>query len=162
VLVVVGSLSGVARKQVRRLVGEYGRVAFPVGARETGALETTVAAVRDALAGHTCAVVHSPEERRASGEAMLASLAEVVARLSEEERYEGLVLTGGATAVGVARRLGASGIRLQGEVEKGVPRGNLVGPAPYPVVTKAGGFGGPATLVGAVEALAHDGEERNP
>src|ERR687893_1800639 len=46
VLVAVGSLSGVAREQVRRLVGEYGRVAFPVEAGETGALETTVAAVR--------------------------------------------------------------------------------------------------------------------
>ena len=162
VLVAVGSLSGVAREQVRRLVGEYGRVAFPVEAGETGALETTVAAVRDALAGHTCAVVHSPEERKASGEAMLASLAEVVARLAEEDRFEGLVLTGGATAVGVARRLGASGIRLREEVETGVPMGNLFGPAPYPVVTKAGGFGGPDTLVGAVEALARDGEERDP
>jgi hypothetical protein len=75
-------------------------------------------------------------------------------------RFEGLVLTGGATAVGVARRLGASGIRLEGEVETGVPMGFLAGPRPYPVVTKAGGFGGPDTLVGAVEALS--GEERNP
>jgi D-threonate/D-erythronate kinase len=161
VLVVVGSLSGVAREQVRRLVGEYGHVAFPVEAGETGTGEKTVAAVREALAGCTCAVVHSPAERSTSGEAMLASLAEVVARLSEEERFEGLVLTGGATAVGVARRLGTTGIRLQGEVEAGIPMGTLVGPAPYPVVTKAGGFGGPDTLVGAVEALARSGEERD-
>ncbi|HEV8045994.1 MAG TPA: nucleotide-binding domain containing protein, partial [Rubrobacter sp.] len=83
------------------------------------------------------------------------------ALLSEEELFEGLVLTGGATAVGVARRLGATGIRLQGEVEKGVPMGTLIGPSPYPVVTKAGGFGGPDTLVGAVEALTQSGEERN-
>jgi uncharacterized protein YgbK (DUF1537 family) len=162
VLVVVGSLSGVAREQVRRLVGEYGHVAFPVEAGETGTGEKTVAAVREALADHTCAVVHSPEARGASGRAMLASLAEVVARLSEEERFGGLVLTGGATAVGVARRLGATGIRLQGEVEAGVPMGTLVGPAPYPVVTKAGGFGGPDTLLEVVEALARSGEERNP
>src|ERR671921_1013685 len=67
-LVVVGSLSGVAREQVRRLVGEYGHVAFPVEAGETGAPEKTVAVARDALAGCTCAVVHSPEERSASGE----------------------------------------------------------------------------------------------
>ncbi|MGH3109152.1 MAG: nucleotide-binding domain containing protein, partial [Rubrobacter sp.] len=56
--------------------------------------------------------------------------------------------------------LGASGIRLDGEVETGVPMGTLIGPRPYPVVTKAGGFGAPDTLVGAVEALS--GEERNP
>jgi uncharacterized protein YgbK (DUF1537 family) len=159
VLVVVGSLSGVAREQARRLVGEYGEVDVPLEAGGTGALEGTVAAVRDALAGGACAVVHSPEERQASGESVLVSLAEVVALLSEERCFEGLVLTGGATAVGVARRLGASGIRLEGEVEKGVPRGTLIGPSPYPVVTKAGGFGGPDTLVGAVEALS--GEERD-
>jgi uncharacterized protein YgbK (DUF1537 family) len=44
-------------------------------------------------------------------------------------------------------------------VEAGVPMGALVGRRPYPVVTKAGGFGGQDTLVGAVETLS--GEERN-
>jgi uncharacterized protein YgbK (DUF1537 family) len=161
VLVVVGSLSGVAREQVRRLVGGYGKVAVPVEAGGPGALERTITAVRDALAGRACAVVHSPEERGASGESVLGSLAEVAALLSESGLFGGLVLTGGATAVEVARRLGASGIRLEGEVESGVPMGTLLGPRPYPVVTKAGGFGGPDTLVGAVEALAHSGEERD-
>jgi uncharacterized protein YgbK (DUF1537 family) len=161
VLVVVGSLSGVAREQVRRLVEEHGEVDVPVDVGGAGALERAVAAAQDALAGGACAVIHSIEERGASGESVLGSLAEVVARLSEEERFEGLILTGGATAVGVARRLGASGIRLHGEVETGVPIGTLIGPRPYPVVTKAGGFGGPDTLVGAVEVLANSGEQRN-
>src|SRR5215212_4289715 len=58
-LVVVGSLSGVAREQVRRLVGAYGHVAFPVESGEAGVSEETVAAVRDTLAGCTCAIVHS-------------------------------------------------------------------------------------------------------
>jgi uncharacterized protein YgbK (DUF1537 family) len=160
VLVVVGSLSGVAREQVRRLVGEYGEVDVTVEVGGAGALERTVAAARDALGGRECAVVHSPEERGASSESVLGSLAEVVALLSERGLFEGLVLTGGATAVGVARRLGASGIRLEGEVETGVPMGTLIGPSPYPLVTKAGGFGGPDTLVGAVEALS--GKESNP
>jgi uncharacterized protein YgbK (DUF1537 family) len=113
------------------------------------------------LTRETCAVVHSPEERVASSESVLESLAEVAELLSERRLFEGLILTGGATAVGVAQRLGASGIRLEGEVETGVPMGALIGPRPYPVVTKAGGFGEPDTLVGAVEALAHSGEERN-
>ena len=159
-LVVVGSLSGVAREQVRKLVAEYGEMAVPVGG-ETGAVQKAVGAAREALDGGVCAVVHSPEERSGSGESVLGSLAEVVARLSEGGLFEGLILTGGATAVRVARRLGASGIRLEGEVDAGVPMGSLIGPRPYPVVTKAGGFGGPGTLVGAVEALAHSGEERN-
>jgi uncharacterized protein YgbK (DUF1537 family) len=160
VLVVVGSLSGVAREQVRRLVEAYGEVDIPVHGEESNAVQKAIGAARGALAGGTCAVVHSPEERVASSESVLGELAEVAALLSEEGLFEGLVLTGGATAVVVARRLGASGIRLEGEVETGVPMGVLVGPRPYRVVTKAGGFGGPDTLVGAVETLS--GEERNP
>jgi uncharacterized protein YgbK (DUF1537 family) len=160
VLVVVGSLSGVAREQVRRLVEEYGEVGVPVGGGEPNAVQKAVETARETLAGGTCAVVHSPEDRVASSESVLGSLAEVAWRLSEEGLFEGLVLTGGATAVGVARRLGDCGIRLEGEVETGVPRGTMIGPRPYPVVTKAGGFGEPDTLVGAVEALS--GEERNP
>jgi D-threonate/D-erythronate kinase len=153
VLVVVGSLSGVARKQVRRLDEEYGDVTVEVGGTDA------VAAAREALSAGTCAVVHSPEEKDASGEAVIGTLAGVVGRLSEERLFGGLVLTGGATAVGVARRLGATGIELEGEVEAGVPVGTLIGPKPYLVVTKAGGFGGPDTLVGAVQTLAQGGEE---
>jgi len=63
--------------------------------------------------------------------------------------------------VGVARRLGASGILLGGEVEDGVPIGTLIGPNPYPVVTKAGGFGEQDTLSRAVKALSRGGKE-NP
>jgi D-threonate/D-erythronate kinase len=154
VLVVVGSLSGVAREQVRRLVEEYGDVSVEAGG------DDAVAAARGALSGGTC-VVHSPEEQYASGEAVVRTLAGVVGRLSEERLFGGLIMTGGATAVGVARRLGAAGIELEGEVEAGVPVGALIGPNPYPVVTKAGGFGGPDTLVGAVQALAQGGEENS-
>jgi len=160
VLIVVGSLSGVAREQVRRLVGEYGNVDIPVGVGEADAVQEAVETAREALAGGACAVVRSPEERSASGESVLGELTEVAALLSEEGLFEGMVLTGGATAVGVARRLGAAGIRLEGEVEAGIPMGALIGPKPYPVVTKAGGFGKPDTLVGAVVALS--GKESNP
>jgi uncharacterized protein YgbK (DUF1537 family) len=160
VLVVVGSLSGVAREQVRRLVGEYGEVAVEVGG--AGALEKAVVVARDALAERTCAVVHSPVRKCQPGMPVLGPLAEVAALLSHEGCFEGLVLTGGATALGVAQRLGASGIGLAGEVEVGVPIGALIGENPYPVVTKAGGFGRADTLVGAVEALAQGAEEGVP
>ncbi len=83
----------------------------------------------------------------------MRSLAGAAAALAEEGLFDGLVLTGGSTAVAVSRRLGASGIRLAGEVEAGVPAGTLIGPRPYAVVTKSGGFGRPETLVGAVKSL---------
>jgi uncharacterized protein YgbK (DUF1537 family) len=154
VLVVVGSLSGVARGQLRSLE-KHGYVAVPVSGG-SGADREALGKVREALAGGACAVVHSAEDRGESSDAgdVVGVLAEVVGALSEEGLFEGLVLTGGETAVGVARRLGAVGVRLEGEVEAGIPVGTLIGPMPYRVVTKAGAFGEPGTLVGAVETLS--------
>ena len=157
VLVVVGSLSGVARGQLRSLK-ERGHALVPVAAGGTSgeALEPA----RAALVGGGCAALHSSEDRGASDAgAFVEALAGVVATLSEEGLFDALVLTGGDTAVGVARRLGAGGIRLEGEVEAGIPVGTLIGPKPYRVVTKAGAFGEPGTLVGAVEMLRRGGEE---
>jgi GNAT superfamily N-acetyltransferase len=56
----------------------------------------------------------------------------------------GLVVTGGATARDVMEALEERTIALAGEVEPGVPVGRLG--SGLPIVTKAGGFGGPATL----------------
>ncbi|HEX4992036.1 MAG TPA: nucleotide-binding domain containing protein, partial [Rubrobacteraceae bacterium] len=85
--------------------------------------------------------------------AVVGVLSGVVEALSEEGLFDSLVLTGGETAVGVARRLGAVGIRLEGELEPGIPVGRLIGPRPYGVITKAGAFGEAGTLVAAAETL---------
>ncbi|CAA9478145.1 MAG: hypothetical protein AVDCRST_MAG02-4639 [uncultured Rubrobacteraceae bacterium] len=160
VLVVVGSLNRVSRGQLDRLVEEYGPVAAPVGPGSAFAVDGVAAAAREALSGGPCAVVHSSGEASASARGkVMKALAGAAAKLAGEGLFDALVLTGGSTAVSVSRRLGASGIRLAGEVEAGVPVGALIGPNPYTVVTKAGGFGGPDTLVEAVEALLK-GEER--
>ena len=104
--------------------------------------------------------VHSTEDRDASGAgSFVETLGEVVACLSEEGLFDALVLTGGETALGVARRLGAVGIRLEKEVEPGIPTGSLIGPSPYRVVTKAGGFGDAATLLKAVQTLLKGGKD---
>ena len=160
VLVVVGSLSGVSRGQLRSLKEECGCATVPV-VGESGAVEEALGAAWAALSESACAAVHSAEKRDPSGAAgpVVGSLAEVVAGLSEEGLFDALVLTGGETAVGVARRLGAAGIRLDGEVEPGIPVGSLLGPRPYPVVTKAGGFGEPDTLVRVVKGLLGEGKD---
>lgn len=77
------------------------------------------------------------------------ALAQAVSVLSDEGLFDALVLTGGDTAVHVARSLGARGIRVDGEIEPGVPVGNLISDPPYRVITKAGGFGMPETLLRA-------------
>jgi D-threonate/D-erythronate kinase len=159
VLVVVGSLSGVARGQLRSLAEEYGCQAVAVGGR-SGTVEGALGAARAALSGDACATVHSTEDRDASGAWLFAEvLAEVVAGLSEDGLFDALVLTGGETAVGVARRLGAVGIRLEGEVEPGIPVGTLIGPSAYRVVTKAGTFGEQDTLIRAVKTLLKSEED---
>ena len=161
VLVVIGSMSGVAREQLRCLIEEYGEIASPVPAGRSGVVEEVAESIQRVFREGPCAVLHSPEERRSSGGSFVGSLAKVVERLTEEDAFDALVLTGGSTAMGVARRLGASGIRLDGEVEAGVPVGAMIGPRPYRVVTKAGAFGTEDTLVRAVETLLRSGEEQN-
>ena len=160
VLVVVGSLNRVSREQLDGLVERYGEVAVPVGPGSAGTVGEVVAAVRRTFSGGVCAAVHSSGRAAPSARGkVMRSLAGAAAALAEEGSFDALVLTGGSTAVAVSRRLGASGIRLAGEIEAGVPVGTLIGPKPYTVVTKSGGFGRPETLVGAVESLLK-GEQR--
>ena len=158
-LVVVGSVSEVSREQLRRLEDEPDVVMVPLDAgvlmedrqRATG---DALAAAREALDDGNSVALYSTDER-VSGVAdrISGGLAEVVAELSEEGLVHALVLTGGDTAVRVARGLGARGIVIEDELEAGVPVGALIGPRPYPVVTKAGGFGRPETLLNALHAL---------
>jgi D-threonate/D-erythronate kinase len=67
----------------------------------------------------------------------------------------GLILIGGDTAIKVYRNLQADAIRIEGEVQPGVPYGRWVGGRldGQPVVTKAGGFGQADTLTKAVAFL---------
>jgi uncharacterized protein YgbK (DUF1537 family) len=66
-----------------------------------------------------------------------------------------VVLTGGQTARLVCQHIGALGVRLLGELEPGVPIGYLIGGKwdGVPVITKAGGFGSPSTLLDAARAF---------
>jgi uncharacterized protein YgbK (DUF1537 family) len=178
VLAVVGSVNEVAREQLLRLSQEPGLAAVYL---DTAALfcrssyEDTVGeaaeAVRNALSsGRGVALSSAAGEevdsalrgasvsRREVSERVSDALAEIVAGLSGKDLFDALILTGGDTAVRVASVLGATGILLEGEVEAGVPVGTLVGPHPYRVVTKAGGFGGPDTLHDAFRALAEPRE----
>ena len=65
------------------------------------------------------------------------------------------VMTGGETARAVLAARGVRGFRLRGEVEPGVPFGESIPPG-LAVCTKAGGFGGPDTLVHCVARLKRE------
>jgi uncharacterized protein YgbK (DUF1537 family) len=177
VLAVVGSVNKVAREQLRRLSEESGvsTVYINTVALLSGSHEETIGEAAEAVraglssdrgavlcssAGEEvdCALRGASVSKNEVSERVSDALAEVVVGLSGENLFDTLVLTGGDTAVRVARSLGATGIWLEGEVEAGVPVGTLVGPHPYRVVTKAGGFGDPDTLRDAFRTLVEPRE----
>lgn len=84
-----------------------------------------------------------------------AGLAGVAASLMASAPVGGMVVTGGDTAAALLHALHCSAFDLGGEVMPGVVWGRLAdGPyAGLPVITKAGGFGDPSTLVQAVDFL---------
>jgi uncharacterized protein YgbK (DUF1537 family) len=150
VLVVVGSANDTAREQLARLDGPA--VVMPLDGRDVSA------GVIDALEGEGVCALH-PAEGDGDPVAIAHGLAETVARACARTAVAGLVLTGGDTARAVARRLGATGVLVDDELEPGVVTGRLVG-TEYHVVTKAGGFGSPDALRRASAALAAGGRTR--
>jgi len=88
--------------------------------------------------------------RHTTPEASLAGSA-VVAR----EDLAGYVMSGGDTAANICLAMGATAIRIGGEVANGVPWGLLIGGIAdgVPVVLKSGGFGPRKALVDAVQFL---------
>jgi uncharacterized protein YgbK (DUF1537 family) len=96
--------------------------------------------------------VDDPVRRRETA----ARLADVARARIERGRPGAILLTGGETAIAVLRTLGASGLRLAGEIEPGLALGTLAG-GPFDglvVMTKAGGFGDADALARAWEACA--------
>ena len=84
-----------------------------------------------------------------------AIMAEVVAGILARCKFAGLFLSGGDIAVEVCRRLQVSAIQVRGEVEPGVPAGELVGGQNQGmrVVTKAGGVGTEEAMIKSIAYL---------
>jgi uncharacterized protein YgbK (DUF1537 family) len=82
-------------------------------------------------------------------------LHELMIGFFEEVAVSGLVAVGGDTAHSVLTGLGAEGIVMELEVMPGVSMGTILGGEADSrfVTTKAGGFGGPDTLVRLIEYL---------
>jgi uncharacterized protein YgbK (DUF1537 family) len=75
--------------------------------------------------------------------------------ISEKVDLCGLVVTGGDTAMAVLQSLDCHALWLHGEIEPGIPWGQLLtGSQPgLAVVTKAGGFGNEQSLYNALSHL---------
>lgn len=164
ILFVVGSLSSVSRRQVEmlaaegecRLVTVAPRV-LRMGASAPGWAEARDRIGRQNMAGVDLIVMLGLEDRidLAEGLALCSALAQLVAPFADQ--FGAVVSTGGETARAVMEALGTSALRLIGEVEAGVPLATIEQPSgPWhrlPIITKAGAFGQPDTLLRCRAAL---------
>lgn len=152
VLLVVGSKSQTTRAQVAALAAN---IALEIVPLDTEARAKTEAALR--------AGKHVLIPLRWEGVEEENRLRAVLALLSQVS-VSGLILSGGDTAAQVCGLLGAWGLRLEGEVETGLPWGRLLGGEGegIPVCTKAGAFGKEGALITAVHFLQSQAQESAP
>ena len=82
-------------------------------------------------------------------------MAEVTDIILTYRKFGGLFLSGGDIAVEVCRRLSVAAISVHGEIEPGIPAGELIGGQHEGtrVVTKAGGFGTDEAIIKAIAYL---------
>jgi uncharacterized protein YgbK (DUF1537 family) len=163
-LVAVGSLSAVAREQARRLAGESGVSALtvPPQALRQGPShaewQTVAAALDVALAQGADVVLTMGMDASldlAEGERLCEALGRLI--VPSAHRLGCLVATGGETARALLTAMGASALRVVREIEPGVVLSTVAAGRPLPVVTKAGAFGTPETLVYCRRALHEAG-----
>lgn len=131
---VIGSTDPITLAQVERLRADRPDLVYlpaPNGVSDMAAEATPLTLVQAV-----------PGRERASPDAVSRALGETLARLSPEPGSL-LVLSGGACAQAILRRLGIATLRLLGEALPGAPVAAADG---LTVVTKSGGFGGPETL----------------
>jgi uncharacterized protein YgbK (DUF1537 family) len=146
-LVVVGSLHPASRAQLDALA-RTGAAVVTVDAGGEGDLDAAIVALRRGGP----AVVASGGAI-APREAMAARVAQAAARILDRAPADLLAVTGGETAHALIQALRPQHFELLGAPGPGLALGRLVlaGPRVLPVLTKAGGFGGPdlfTTLLG--------------
>ena len=183
VLAVAGSLSEVTRQQVRQLeaygfhihrIDPVRLVAEPYNGEKTAnpnlyateVAEKAKSAIRSG--SHVAIVTDSSQTKRMEVKDVLRrcgiDAAEGSTRIAEEMgkiaasiiRYEllsGAILTGGDIAYSTCKHLGIRSLAIIGEVEEGLPLCMSEGDVAVMLVTKAGSFGNPESMVKAATML---------
>lgn len=160
ILIAVGSASQVSHRQFETVARQGGVTALTIapstlrqhpGSEDLRQFGEVLDGVLSSGADVAVAIEPEAPVDLHEGSRLAAALAGVVApRLP---RIGALVVTGGETARAILVRSGVSGLLMLGEIEPGVPLGISLGEIAIPVVTKAGAFGNPVTLVRARAAL---------
>lgn len=159
IIIIAGSFTLATRRQVATTVSEYGLNPFaptlkdyknPAFAIESalGSLEKT--GLWLAYPGHSRKLITSDTIHVLEDWVIATS-----EYLCQHVRSPGLILTGGETANLAMKAVNPSAIEIISPVEPGIPGGITLNSNPdhIPVVTKAGGFGSPESLVNGVKWL---------
>jgi uncharacterized protein YgbK (DUF1537 family) len=164
VLIVVGTRNSLTAKQLLKAREELGVTILNLDSEQLVNDETCSSAMRELvsesieLLRQGKSVILSSTFSRyvpALKQLMSGIMAELVANILLGQKVAGLFLSGGDTAVEICRALSVVAIQVRGEVEPGIPAGELVG-GKYEgmrVVTKAGGFGTEVTIVKSISYL---------
>lgn len=151
---ICGSASATAGKQIEALQDGAGVVPHMLSATRLAAggdfremVERAVSGWHDGV--RLLCIEPAGNETPQDPQAVVAGLAALTATIVREAWPDGLFLTGGDTAEAVWQALGAVAIRLDGEMLPGVIQGTWIGGVMdgRTVVTKAGAFGDPETLL---------------
>ena len=149
-LVAVGSRAEQSAAQVVELSRQPGVAVFdaPNGAVDVQAMLDSDARVQVLRAAPDA------RGREVDAEAVARSLAMGVVARVRARPVAALLATGGDTAIAILRALSCASLRVMGDLVPGIPYSKLeVDARPLLLLTKAGGFGGPETLVEVVRRL---------
>ena len=156
IAVVVGSLSQVAAVQVAALAGDGDVTLLSIPLAALLGADSAVWQNRLAAGLSRGDVVLTLAPTASVDWTHAVALSASLARLLQphRDRLGGLVVTGGETARAVLTSFGGTALHLVCAIEPGVPLSVLEGGrAGLPVITKAGAFGSPQTLVRCRHAL---------
>lgn len=144
ILVAVSSLHQASHQQIERLLETVpGAARAPARAEpHPNAADLVVIATQAARA---------PWEQGSSS----ASLARRVAAELRQHPYDAMVLIGGDGALAVLDLLGATQLKILGEISAGAPLGIVIGGVAdgLPVVTRSGGFGDAGALIDIIRRV---------
>ena len=163
VLIVVGSMSSISHGQIDSLQRDAGDALERVDIDAATLLDPVSSDALTLTARLSSALLRGRHVLVALSQAQRAPLADgalLARRLSDllapaVRHAGGLVATGGETAHALLSALGVTSLHVIDEIETGMPRMTaLESGRVLPVVTKAGGFGGPHSLSRAWRALA--------
>ncbi|MFS2223064.1 D-threonate kinase [Pantoea sp. B65] len=182
-LAVIGSMSDIARQQIARIDARHRLTLVDVDITQLFQhprwpqrnqwLQQAVTALRQ---GEHCVIrtCQQPEQRHAIaalcqqhqisrqqlGEQICQLLGDLTAAILPQAEPAALYLSGGDVALAVARRLGASGFQINGQVAGCVPYGHLLNTYQHMLVmTKAGGFGDENTLLEVIRFIEEKSSE---